>query len=98
MRRKIILSSGNEHKIKEIKNILKNMPFDVVSKDDMGFNDFDVIEDGETLEENAIKKAIELSKLIKGIIIADDTGLFVDALDGDPGIFSQIRRRTCFLY
>jgi len=88
MRRKIILSSGNEHKIKEIKNILKNMPFDVVSKDDMGFNDFDVIEDGETLEENAIKKAIELSKLIKGIIIADDTGLFEDALDGDPGVYS----------
>ena len=88
MRRKIILSSGNEHKIKEIKNILKNMPFDVVSKDDMGFNDFDVIEDGKTLEENAIIKAIELGKLIKGIIIADDTGLFVDALDGDPGVYS----------
>ena len=88
MRRKVILSSGNKHKVKEIRNILKDMPFDVVSKDEMGFEDFDVIEDGETLEENAFKKAFELSKLINGIIIADDTGLFVDALDGHPGVYS----------
>lgn len=88
MIRKLILSSGNKHKIKEIKNILKDMPFDVVSKDDIGFEDFDVVEDGDTLEENAFKKAFELSKLIKGIIIADDTGLFVDALNGQPGVYS----------
>lgn len=88
MIRKIILSSGNNHKIKEIKNILRNLSFDIVSKDDLGFKDFDVVEDGETLEENAFKKALELSKLTKGIIIADDTGLFVDALDGNPGVYS----------
>lgn len=88
MRRTVILSSGNKHKIKEIKNILKDMPFDVVSKDDMGFEDFDVVENGDTLEENALKKAVELSKQIKGIIIADDTGLFVDALEGEPGVYS----------
>lgn len=88
MIRKIILSSGNKHKIKEIKNILNDMPFDIVSKDDMGFSDLDVVEDGETLEENAFKKAVELSKLTNGIIIADDTGLYVDALDGQPGVFS----------
>lgn len=88
MRRKIILSSGNNHKIKEIKNILRNLSFDIVSKDDLGFKDFDVVEDGETLEDNSFKKALELSKLTKGIIIADDTGLFVDALDGEPGVYS----------
>lgn len=88
MIRKIILSSGNKHKIKEIKNILNDMPFDIVSKDDMGFSDLDVVEDGETLEENAFKKAVELSKLTNGIIIADDTGLYVDALDGQPGVYS----------
>jgi len=88
MRRKVILSSGNKHKVKEIKDILKDLIFDVVSKDEVGFEKFDVVEDGETLEENALKKATELKKLINGIIIADDTGLFVDALDGEPGVYS----------
>lgn len=88
MRSKIILSSGNKHKINEIKDILKNMPFDVVSKDDLGYKDFDVVEDGSTLEENAFKKAEELHMLVKGIVIADDTGLFVDALNGEPGVYS----------
>ena len=88
MRRTLVLSSGNKHKIKEIKNILKDMPFDVISKNDMGFEDFDVVEDGDTLEENALKKALELKRHINGIIIADDTGLYVDALDGDPGVYS----------
>lgn len=86
MKRKIILSSGNKHKINEIKDILKNMPFEVISKDDLGYQDFDVIEDGSTLEKNAFKKAQELQKLTKGIVIADDTGLFVDALEGQPGV------------
>lgn len=88
MIKKIILSSGNKHKVHEIKDILKNMPFEVVSKDDLGYKDFDVVEDGETLEANAFKKAEELHRLVKGIVIADDTGLFVDALDGDPGVYS----------
>lgn len=88
MRRKIILSSGNKHKINEIKDILKDTIFDVVSKNDLGYVDFDVEEDKETLEGNAFKKAEELHKLVNGIVIADDTGLFVDALDGDPGVYS----------
>ena len=88
MIRQIILSSGNKHKISEIRNILKNMPFKVVSKDDLGYEDFDVEEDGETLEANAFKKAEELHKLVKGIVIADDTGLFVDVLNGAPGVYS----------
>ncbi len=88
MMRKVILSSGNKHKISEIKDILKGMSFEVVSKDDLGYTDFDVEEDGSTLEENAFKKAEELHRLVKGIVIADDTGLFVDALNGDPGVYS----------
>jgi XTP/dITP diphosphohydrolase len=60
----------------------------VVSKDDLGYRDFDVVEDGSTLQENALKKAEELHKLTKGIVIADDTGLFVDALNGEPGVYS----------
>ncbi len=88
MMRKVILSSGNKHKISEIKDILKGMSFEVVSKDDLGYTDFEVEEDGNTLEENAFKKAEELHRLVKGIVIADDTGLFVDALNGDPGVYS----------
>ncbi len=88
MIRKIVLSSGNKHKISEIKDILKDMPFEIVSKDDLGYKAFDVIEDGKTLEENAFKKAEELHKLVKGIVVADDTGLFVDALMGEPGVYS----------
>ncbi|WP_326906561.1 XTP/dITP diphosphatase [Sedimentibacter sp. MB31-C6] len=88
MKRKIVLSSGNKHKINEIKDILKNMPFEVVSKDDLGYENFDVVEDGKTLEENAFKKAQELRKLVNEIVIADDTGLFVDALNGEPGVYS----------
>lgn len=88
MNRRIILSTGNLHKVNEIKGILKDMPFDVVTKDDLGYQDFDVVEDGDTLEENALKKAQELHKLTKGIVIADDTGLYVDALKGEPGVYS----------
>lgn len=88
MSRRIILSSGNKHKVSEIKDILKDMPFEVISKDVLGYNDFDVEENGTTLEENALKKAEELHRLTNGIVIADDTGLFVDALNGAPGIYS----------
>lgn len=86
--RKLILSSGNAHKIKEIKEILKDLDIEVISKDDLGFKDFDVVEDMDSLEGNAFKKAEELSKLVKGIVMADDTGLFVDALNGAPGVLS----------
>lgn len=87
-KRKIILSSGNAHKVKEIKEILKDFDIDIVTKDELGFKDFDVDEDKDTLEGNAFKKAEELAKLVKGIVIADDTGLFVDALGGAPGVYS----------
>ena len=88
-RETIIVASGNKHKIQEIKDILKDMHFDVLSKDDVGLKDFEVIEDGDTLEENAIKKAAEISKKVDGIIIADDTGLFVEKLNGEPGVYSS---------
>lgn len=86
--RKVVLSSGNQHKINEIKDILKDLNFEVVSKNDIGFRDFDVEEDKITLEGNAFKKAEELHKLVKGIVLADDTGLFVNALNGEPGVYS----------
>jgi XTP/dITP diphosphohydrolase len=83
-----MLSTGNPNKVDEVKDILKDLPIDVLSKDDLGFKNFEVEEDGKTLEENAIKKAVALREKIEGIVIADDTGLFVDFLNGAPGVYS----------
>lgn len=88
MCRRLILSSGNEHKVYEIKKILSDLDIEIVTKKDLGLVNFYVEEDEDTLEGNAFKKAIELSKKVDGIVLADDTGLFVDALDGAPGVFS----------
>lgn len=86
--RKLVVSSGNKNKIKEIKELLDGLDLEVVSKDEIGFEDFDVIEDGDTLLENSRKKSVELSKKIDYMIIADDSGIFVDYLDGAPGVYS----------
>ncbi|MBW4827609.1 MAG: RdgB/HAM1 family non-canonical purine NTP pyrophosphatase [Clostridiaceae bacterium] len=87
--KKIILSTGNIDKIEEIKDILKDLPFSIYSKKEVGFGGLEVEEDGDTLEENAIKKAMAISERVDGIVIADDTGLFVDKLKGAPGVYSS---------
>lgn len=85
----LVLSTDNIHKVNEIKYILRNLPIKVLSKKDVGLEKIEIEEDGTTLEENAIKKAKGISKEIEGIIVADDTGLFVDYLGGKPGIYSS---------
>ncbi len=87
--RKVIVSTGNPHKLDEIKNMIGQYQFDVLSKNEVGYHDFEVLEDGQTLEENAIKKARELWNETKEIVIADDTGLFVEYLKGEPGVHSS---------
>ncbi|AFS77407.1 Ham1-like protein [Gottschalkia acidurici 9a] len=84
----MIVSSGNINKIKEIKDILSDLNINVLSKDEIGLKNLDVIEDGNTLEDNAIKKAVEISKYTDGIVISDDSGLFVDKLNEEPGVYS----------
>lgn len=86
--RKLILSTGNKNKVKEIRDILKDLPIEVLSKDEIGLVDFDVVEDGVTLEENSLKKARELSRLVDYMVMADDSGIFVDSLGGEPGVYS----------
>lgn len=86
--RKLILSSGNPHKVDELKKILDNLEIQVLTKDEVGQGTLDVIEDGDTLEANALKKARALAEKVEGIVLADDTGLFVDALNGEPGVYS----------
>ena len=91
--KKLVIASNNLGKIKEIKRILSDIEIDVLSLKDMSL-DIDVEEDGLTFEENAKKKSIEIYKeLIKKgesnfIIMPDDSGLEVDYLKGEPGVFS----------
>ncbi len=84
---KFILASKNHHKAEEIQAILGD-GFEVVTQTDAGFGDVEVIEDGKTFEENAVKKATEVMHACGCATIADDSGLCVDALGGRPGIFT----------
>lgn len=87
--RTLILSTGNVNKVDEIKKILKDLPIEVLSKADINLSHIDVVEDGTTLSENSIKKAQELSQHTNYMVMADDSGLFVDALNGEPGVYSS---------
>ena len=87
--KKLVLSTNNIHKLEEIKDILKDLPIEVLSKKDIGLEDLDIIEDGTTLEENSIKKAKALSDRTDYMVMADDSGLFVEALNGAPGVYSS---------
>ena len=83
----IVLATKNKDKIKEIKKILRDLKIKILSIED--FNNIpDVDENGETLEENAIKKAKEISEWTGKIALADDSGLEVDVLDRLPGVRS----------
>ncbi len=88
MANRIIFATKNAHKMAEIREILCDLPYEVVSMEEAGI-DIDVIEDGNTFEENALKKAVEISALVEGdIVLADDSGLEVDYMGGEPGIYS----------
>lgn len=85
---KIFLATGNKHKIDEIKAIFKNVKdIEILSIKD-GIEIPEVVEDGDTFEANSAKKALEIAKFTGMITIADDSGLCVDALNGEPGVYS----------
>lgn len=86
--KKLIIASNNAHKIKEIKAILAEFPLEVISLKEAGI-DIDVLEDGSTFMENAFKKASEIFSISKDVmVLSDDSGLMVEALNGAPGVFS----------
>jgi non-canonical purine NTP pyrophosphatase, rdgB/HAM1 family len=91
--KKLILASNNKKKIKEMKEILKEIDIEVRSLEDERIN-IDVVEDGKTFEENARKKAKEIYEYLverkdsNFIVLADDSGLEVNYLNGEPGIYS----------
>ena len=81
----IIVATNNQGKIKEIKNILA--PHNVMSQSEAGI-ELEVEETGETFLDNALLKARSLKSLTNAAIIADDSGLMVDYLNGEPGVYS----------
>lgn len=84
---KIVFATTNEGKVKEIKEILGDFPIEVVSMKEMGIT-ADIEENGKTFEENSLIKARALAKLTGLPALADDSGLEVDYLNGEPGIYS----------
>ena len=84
---KLIFATGNQNKMREIKAILADMDVEVLSMKEAGI-DIDIVEDGKTFEENALIKARAVSKAGNALALADDSGLEVDALNGEPGIYS----------
>lgn len=87
MERKIIFATGNQDKMKEIRMILEDLGIVVSSMKEAGI-DVDIVEDGTTFEENAMIKAEAIAKLTDAIVLADDSGLEIDYLNKEPGIYS----------
>jgi len=85
---KMILASKNKHKLEEIKDMLKDLNIELISMDEAGLSELEIIEDGETFEENSMKKAVTVMERTNAIAIADDSGLEVDYLKGQPGVYS----------
>jgi XTP/dITP diphosphohydrolase len=86
--RELLIATNNRDKVKEIKHILEGLDISVLSLSDRNI-EIDVEEDKDTLEGNALKKAKEVYEHAGIPCSADDTGLFVDALNGEPGIYSS---------
>lgn len=87
---KLLLATNNAHKAREIREILSGTADEVCTMKEAGI-DLDVVEDGRTFRENALKKAQETLAVAPerfDAVLADDSGLCVDALDGAPGVYS----------
>ncbi len=87
MREKIVFATGNAGKMREIRMILADADVEVLSMKDAGI-DPDIVENGSTFAENALIKARACAKLTGMMALADDSGLVVDYLNGEPGIYS----------
>ncbi|WP_058486563.1 XTP/dITP diphosphatase [Defluviitalea phaphyphila] len=85
--KRIIFATKNKNKIVEINDIMKDLDIEIVSMEEAGI-DVDIIEDGNTFEENAIIKVKSVMKFTSDIVMADDSGLEIDYLNGAPGVYS----------
>ena len=85
--KKIVFATGNQGKLREVKKILADLNVDIVSMKEEGIQ-IDVDENGTTFAENAQIKATAIGTHTDAIVLADDSGLVIDALNGEPGIYS----------
>ena len=83
--KKIVVATGNKDKVREISTMLTD--YQVISQKEAGFSG-DIVEDGATFYENALIKAKTVSMALGVDALADDSGISVDALNGEPGIYS----------
>ncbi|MCP4720417.1 MAG: XTP/dITP diphosphatase [Desulfobacteraceae bacterium] len=87
MKQIIVLATTNKGKTREIRELLKNFPIEIKNLEDFGPIP-EVIEDGETFDDNAYKKASFTARVLGHPAMADDSGLCVEALNGAPGVYS----------
>ena len=85
--KRIIFATGNENKMKEIRQILGDMDVEILSMKQAGIS-ADIEEDGKTFEENAVIKATAIAEMTNEIVLADDSGLEIDYINKEPGIYS----------
>ncbi len=87
MKKQLIFATGNEGKMREIRQILGDMDYEIVSMKEAGV-DVEIIEDGTTFEENATIKAKTVMEATGCLVLADDSGLEIDYLNKEPGVLS----------
>ena len=84
---RVVFATNNEGKLREVKNIFKDLEFEIISLKDLNFIE-EIEETGSSFEENAFIKADKIFNEYRIPVIADDSGLIVDQLGGDPGVYS----------
>ena len=87
MANKIVFATGNAGKVREVQAILADMGMEVLSMKEAGIS-IDIVEDGTTYEENALIKAREVAKYTDAIVMADDSGIEIEYMNNEPGIYS----------
>lgn len=87
MSKQIIFATGNKDKMREIREIYGDMGYEILSMKEAGI-DVDIVEDGETFEDNALIKAKAIAACCDAIVFADDSGLEIDYLNKEPGVYS----------
>jgi XTP/dITP diphosphohydrolase len=88
MKEKLIFATTNQGKIREVRQILADLDYEILTTKEAGI-EIDIVEDGTSFLENAFIKAEAIHKLTGALVLADDSGLEIDSLDKAPGIYSS---------